>query len=70
VTKARSIPSFDNLAIIIIRISAFLTLPQKTKKGRNGKKFFQKGGNSGRKTRIGRWHYEKIAILGGLVICS
>jgi hypothetical protein len=37
VTKARSIPSFDNLAIIIIRISAFLTLPKKTKKGRNGK---------------------------------
>lgn len=28
VTKARSIPSFDNLAIIIIRISAFLTLPK------------------------------------------
>ena len=37
VTKARSIPSFDNLAIIIIRISAFLTLPQKTQKGRKGK---------------------------------
>ena len=37
VTKARSIPSFDNLAIIIIRISAFLTLPKKSKKGRNGK---------------------------------
>ena len=36
-TKARSIPSFDNLANIIIRISAFLTLPKKTKKGRNGK---------------------------------
>ena len=68
VTKTRSIPSFDNLAIIIIRISAFLTLPKKTKKGRKGKKIFQKGGNSGGKTHIGRWHYEKNRDL--IMFCN
>ena len=45
-----------------------MTLPKKTKKGSKGKKFFQKGGNSGRKTRIGRCTMKKIAILLCFVI--
>ena len=33
--------------------------PKMAQKGGKGKKIFQKGGNSGRETHIGRWHYEK-----------
>ena len=59
VTTASSIPSFDNLASIIIRISAFLTLPKTTQKGRNRGIIFKRVGIRVGQTRSGRWNYEK-----------
>ena len=44
VKKTRPIPSFDNLASIIIRISSFLTLPKTPQKGRSSSIFFKRVG--------------------------